>query len=446
DQVPRRAIEQGLISPLGNIDPTLGGASARYSLNAQLSAETAKRRFSANAYAVYSDFNLISNFTYFLDAPVAGDQFIQQDRRVVAGFNSAFELDHDLFGAAATTTIGAQLRHDDVKDVALLRSRSRVARSTVRSDSSAETGLGLYASSEIRWTPWLRATLGLRADQYWFDVDSNLAINSGSESDNVFSPKLAVVLGPWRSTELYLNAGRAFHSNDARGTVTRIDPASGDPAEPVDPLVQSLGGEIGVRTTAIAGLQSTFSVWYLELDSELLFVGDAGATEPSGESRRYGIEWSNFYRPTTWLTFDLDIALTDSEFTGVVDDEIPNSVGRVITAGAAIDLPGGVFGALRMRHFGDSPLNEDGSVEAGDTTVVNLRGGYRWNDDLEFAIDVFNLFDSDDADISYFFASCLPGDPAALCGAGLAERPGVDDVHIHPVEPRQIRATLTWRF
>ena len=446
DQVPRRAVQQGLISPLGNIDPTLGGNSTRYSLNAQLRAEGDNRRFRANAYGVYSDFNLISNFTYFLDDPVLGDQFIQQDRRLIAGFNSAFEFDHALFGASATTTIGAQLRHDDVQDVALLRSRERIPVGTVRSDEASETALGIYASSEIRWTPWLRTTLGLRADQYWFDVTSNLPVNTGDESDNVFSPKLAVVLGPWRSSELYLNVGRAFHSNDARGTVTVIDPASGDPAAPVDPLVQSLGGEFGLRTTALEGLQTTFSVWYLELDSELLFVGDAGTTEPSGESRRYGVEISNYYRPTSWLTLDLDIALTESEFSDEIDDEIPNSVGRVITAGAAIDLPSGLFGTLRMRHFGDVPLNEDGSVEAGDTTVVNLRAGYRVNDDVELAVDVFNLFDSDDADISYFFGSCLPSDPPALCGAGLAERPGVEDVHLHPVETRQVRATLTWRF
>jgi len=130
----------------------------------------------------------------------------------------------------------------------------------------------------------------------------------------------------------------------------------------------------------------------------------------------------------------------------VAADEVPNSVGRVVTAGLSAGRELGWFGALRLRHFGDSPLIEDGSAVAEATTVVNLRAGYRLNAALEIALDVFNLFDSHDADISYFYASCLPDDPPAACGAGLAERSGVEDLHLHPVEPRQIRATVALRY
>lgn len=446
DQVPERAVRQGLISPLGNIDPTLGGSSTRYALNVEVSGLAAGHRYRSNAYAVYSDFELFSNFTYLLDDPVSGDQITQHDRRWLAGFNSAWDIEHAVFGRASTTTLGVQVRHDRVLDVALLRSRARRPVATVRDDRASQTNLGVYVTNETALGPWLRSRVGLRASQFWFDVDSALAANSGTESDAELSPKVAIILGPWRKTELYANFGMAFHSNDARGTVTRIDPASGLSAKPVDPLVQSRGAEIGARTTAIAGLHSTLAVWYLELDSELVFVGDAGTTEASGESRRYGVEWSNFYRVNRWLTLDLDVAFTQPEFTGGGDDEIPNSVGRVITAGATIDLPSGLFGALRLRHFGDSPLVEDGSVEADATTVVNLRAGYRVSPRVELALDVFNLFDADDPDISYFYASCLPSDPPAACGAGLASRPGVEDRHVHPVEPRQVRGTLTVRF
>lgn len=446
DQVPERAIDQGVISRLGNLDPTLGGSSGRYAANLELVGETGKARYRANAYAVYSDFELFSNFTYFLDDPIAGDQITQHDRRWLAGFNTAWDLDHGVLGRPATTTFGVQVRHDRVLDVALSRSQARARLSTVRDDRSEQTNVGVYVANETSVAPWLRSRLGLRVSRFWFDVDSGLAANSGTESDTELSPKAALILGPWRDTELYANAGLAFHSNDARGTVTRIDPATGAPARPVDPLVQSRGAEIGVRTTALRGLQSTVALWYLELDSELVFVGDAGSTEASGESRRWGVEWSNFYRVTSWLTLDLDLALTQSEFTGGGADRIPNSVGRVITTGATVDLPGGVFGALRLRHFGDSPLVENGSVYADSTTVVNLRAGYRVSPKLEFALDVYNLFDSKDPDISYFYASCLPSDPAAACGAGLAERPGVEDRHVHPVEPRQVRGTVRLRF
>ncbi|MGH8579559.1 MAG: TonB-dependent receptor domain-containing protein [Gammaproteobacteria bacterium] len=236
--------------------------------------------------------------------------------------------------------------------------------------------------------------------------------------------------------ELYLNLGRGFHSNDARGTTIRIDPKTDDAVEPVDPLVESQGAEVGVRTSFVPGLHSSLGLWYLELDSELVFVGDAGTTEPSGESRRYGVEWANFYQITDWLTLDLDVAFTKAEFTDVADDEIPNSVGRVITAGGAVDFPNGIFGALRLPHFGDVPLVEDGRVEAGSTTVVNLQGGYRLREDLSLQLDVFNLFDSEDFDIAYFLDSRLAGEPAE----------GVRDLHFHPVEPRAVRVTLSYRF
>ena len=444
DQVPERAVAQGVISRLGTIDQTLGGNSTRYSANVEMAADKGSARFRSNAYAVYSDFGLVSNFTYFLDDPVNGDQITQIDRRWIAGFNSAHEMDHQLFGHESTSTVGLQLRHDSIQDVALYRSTAAVRRSSVRQDEVDETNIGIFVTNELTWNEWLRTNVGLRASQFWFDVGSDLAVNTGDDSDFLVSPKASVVLGPWRDTEFYLNVGMAFHSNDARGTVTLIDPASGDAAIPVDPLVESLGYEIGFRTAFIDGLQSTFAIWYLELDSELLFVGDAGTTEASGKSQRYGIEWNNFYRVTDWLTLDFDLALTEPEFDN--GDEIPGSMGRVITTGASIDLPSGIFGALRVRHFGDSPLIEDGSVEAESTTVVNLRAGYRWRDQLTVAVDVFNLFDSEDPDISYFFESCLPSDPPAACGATLASRDGVSDIHSHPAEPRQVRATIEWQF
>ncbi|MEQ8659638.1 MAG: TonB-dependent receptor, partial [Gammaproteobacteria bacterium] len=281
---------------------------------------------------------------------------------------------------------------------------------------------------------------------YWFDVDSRLAANSGDVADTLVTPKFALVFGPWRSTEWFINVGQGFHSNDARGTVTRIDPASGAPATPVDPLVRATGAEGGVRAFLGGRLHSTFSVWYLDLGSELVFVGDAGTTEASGGSRRYGVELANFFRATDWLTLDLDVAFTRARFKDAIDDAIPNAVGRVITAGAVVDLPGGLFGALRLRHFGDSPLTEDGRVEAAPTTVVNLRAGWRLERHLELAIDVFNLFDVGHPDISYYFASCIPGDPASACGAALPARDGVEDIHLHPVEPRSVRASVVYRF
>ena len=236
-------------------------------------------------------------------------------------------------------------------------------------------------------------------------------------------------------TEAYFSAGTAFHSNDARGTVITTDPASGDPARRVDPLVRSKGAEIGVRYFSENTLNASAALWVLQLDSELLFVGDAGNTEPSGSSIRYGIEIPVYYRLNeTWL-FDVELALTESRFRDPVDggDEVPGSVDRVLAAGTVAEFGNGAYGTLRVRYFGDRPLVEDGSVRSGSSTVWNLGFGYKVGR-LDFRVDVLNLFDSGDDDITYYYESRLPGEPAA----------GIGDLHFHPLEPRTVRAYLTW--
>jgi outer membrane receptor protein involved in Fe transport len=236
---------------------------------------------------------------------------------------------------------------------------------------------------------------------------------------------------------LILNGGFGFHSNDARGTTITVEPKTGAQAQRVDPLVRTKGAEIGVRSTWIPGLNSTLAFWYLTLDSELLFVGDAGITEPSHASRRYGVEWTNFYKPLPWLALDFDIAYSHARFTedDPAGNYIPGSVETVIATGATIDLPNGLFGSLRTRYFGPRPLIEDNSVRSQSTTLVNLEAGYKFKS-LRAQIEVLNLFNSHRHDIDYFYVSRLPGEPAD----------GVADVHFHPVEPRTVRLYLTYRF
>ena len=201
--------------------------------------------------------------------------------------------------------------------------------------------------------------------------------------------------------------------------------------------MRTKGAEIGVRSTWIPGLNSTLAFWYLKLDSELLFVGDAGITEPSRASRRYGVEWANFYKPFPWLSLDFDLSHSSAKFTedDPTGNHIPGSIETVIATGAAIDLPNGLFGSLRARYFGPRPLIEDNSVRSKSTTLVNLEAGYKYKS-LVAQIDVLNLFNSKDHDIDYFYVSRLPGEPAG----------GVPDLHFHPVEPRTVRLYLTYRF
>ena len=437
DQIPQRAVDQGLISRLGAIDPFDGGRTQRFSLYSEWSYKGNKSLTQANAYLTYYRLHLFSNFTFFLDDPVNGDQFEQSDRRVVAGGSASQTWYTTWLKAAMDHTIGLQVRHDAIPEVALFQTLQRDRLSTTRNDDVHETSVGFYYQNQTQWHPKVRTVLGLREDVFVFDVKSDTAVNAGNKTDAIFSPKLSLIFGPWANTEVYLNGGFGFHSNDARGTTITVDPKTGGPAQRVDPLVRTKGAEIGVRSTWVPGLNSTLAFWYLHLDSELLFVGDAGITEPSRASNRYGVEWTNFYKPLPWLALDFDIAYSHARFTedDPAGNYIPGSVETVIATGATIDLPNGLFGSLRTRYFGPRPLIEDNSVRSQSTTLVNLEAGYKFKS-LRAQVEVLNLFNSHRHDIDYFYVSRLPGEPAD----------GVADVHIHPVEPRTVRFYLTYKF
>ena len=221
--------------------------------------------------------------------------------------------------------------------------------------------------------------------------------------------------------------------------VARIDPARGDPVGKADPLVRTKGAEVGIRTAFLPGLQSSLTLWILDIDSELLFVGDAGATEASRPSRRYGLEFANYYEPTKWLTLDFDLAFSHTHFRDRAPEgsRIPGSLQTVIAAGASVhDFYGGWFGSLRLRYFGPRSLIEDDSVRSPSTTVVNAQLGYQFNKTWSANVEVFNLFDEESSDIDYFYTSRLRGEPSE----------GVDDIHTHPNEPRAVRFTVTAKF
>lgn len=437
DQVPRRAVDAGLISEFGLIDPSDRGSSSRYSLSAETHRGDADVLTRLSGYLLTYDLNLFSNFTYFLDNPEDGDQFEQKDRRTVAGVEASRTWLRSWGSRDVETSAGLQVRGDDI-DNGLFRSRDARRTATVRADQIRLLTGGVYAETLVHWSPKVRPRLGLRADVYEADVDSDLAANSGSANDVLLSPKLSVALGPWKQTEIYLNAGSGFHSNDARGATIRIDPATGEPADRVQPLVRAKGGDAGFRTTAIPGLQTTLTVFLLELDSELLFVGDGGSTEASRPSRRQGIEWTNFYRVNRWVTVDLDATLADAEFTDddPAGDEIPGAIGRTVAAGISMGEGRKLFGGLRWRYFGDAALIEDGSVRSSSSSLINGRIGYAFANGLSLALDTFNLLDTEASDIQYFYASRLPGEPDE----------GIEDIHFHPMEKRSVRLTATWRL
>jgi hypothetical protein len=442
DQVAKRALDSGLIPRFGSLDTTDGGNSYRYSLSGDWQHTWESSVTKANFYLISYGMDLYSNFTYFLDDPVNGDQFHQKDRRVITGLNASHTWMTRLFGHDTDNTVGMQIRNDNIAPVALYHTKARQLLSTTRQDHVTQTSYGFYFQDGFKWADKFRTVAGVRGDYYTWSVNSDNPLNSGDSDAFIASPKLSMIFGPWAKTEFFVNLGEGFHSNDGRGSTINVDPKTGDPVSKVSPLVRTKGAEVGVRTAVIPHLQSELSFWFLDMNSELLFTGDAGSTEPSRPSRRYGFEFANYYTPTPWLTFDADIAYSHSRFkdSDPVGDRIPGSPEGIINAGVSIDDIDGFLGSLRVQWFGPRPLIEDNSVRSSSTTIVNARVGYKFKfkpvENWRLLVDVFNVFDTKASDIDYFYTSRLAGEPAG----------GVNDIHTHPHEPREVRVTLNMNF
>ena len=434
DQIPQRAVDSGLISEFGSLDTTVGGTSSRYSLSGGWSGPAFGGTFSVDAYAIDYALNLWSNFTYLLDDPVDGDQFQQVDDRTIYGFRLSQEWER----GRSRWRLGADGRLDDIDRVALLRTRAREQIGTVRDDSVREGSLGIYLANEFRFNERLRSYVGVRRDQYDFDVDSTLATNSGNASAGITSYKASLAYQPADRLELYASYGTGFHSNDARGTTITVDPVSGEPAERVDPLVGSRGAELGARMySRERRLQGTLALWTLALDSELLFVGDAGNTEPSRPSRRNGIEGGHYWYPNERYSAHLEASYTRSRFSDSdpAGSKVPGSIPLVVGTGVTARYDNGWQASAQLQHFGRYPLIEDASVESRGSTLLNLRVGREWAK-VGVYLDALNALDSRDHDIDYFYPSRLPGEADG----------GVDDLHFHVFPSRSLRLSLRYTF
>ena len=429
DQIPERAVDGDLISRFGNLDADLGGSSSRYALSANLDFAS----WQLTAYAMDYDLQLFSNFTYFLDNPVEGDEFAQSDARRVYGIVARGERELAIAQMPVEARWGAEFRHDDINRLGLERTAARRTRQVLRDDRVAESSLGTFGELEWQLSPRLALQTGVRIDHFRWDVDALQGENGGQGHDSQISPKLSLRYRAADRIALFANYGRGMHSNDVRGTTIRVDPLSGAPAEPVPALVASDGAEIGLRYENEARLNVALVGFWLKLDSELVFVGDAGGTEANAGSRRYGLELTAFNQLTDWLAIHGSYTWTDARFRGVPSDEsrIPGAIGATFSLGLDAAWRNGLSASLQIRHLGRSPLIEDNSVRADPSILVNAGVAWRYGP-MEYRLDAFNLMDSNDYDIAYFYASRLPGEDPA----------GTNDIHFHPLEPRSVRVAI----
>jgi outer membrane receptor protein involved in Fe transport len=485
DQVPERAITSGQIGLYGSEDSTDGGSTSRFSLSARVAQSDADGSWKANLYFIRSTLDLFNNFTYFLNDPVNGDQFHQHDDRFLTGGNASRTLNGSFAGRPVETTFGIQIRGDAI-NLGLTDTYRRTFLSNVRSDKVNEGSAGIYVENTIHWTDWYRTTFGWRGDYYAATVDSLFdANNSGKAQAALGSPKFRMVLGPFYKTEFFFGAGMGFHSNDARGVTITEDPVDriARPGAPVNPLVASpflvrtRGAEVGIRTKALPGLDSSVSLFVLDQASEILFSGDAGDTEASRPSRRYGIEFTNRYRPLPWLDFNADLALTHARFLGFDSAQealyeslapvpqaqignapgnfIPNAPSVVASAGITLGKKTGWFGTLRWRYLGASPLTEDNAFRSSPVSIFNGRVGYTFDNGWRIQLDALNLLNAKTNQITYAYGSLIKSDslfntcfsasgpPAALVPAC---QNGVMDYILHPIEPLAFRLSLMGTF
>jgi len=462
DQIAADAVP--LVGFFGTQNPTDGGNSQRYSLQAEWHRRDENSETELIAYGFYYDLDLFSDFTYYLTDPVRGDQFEQQDRRWVAGLDARHTILSEWFGRRVENTFGLEVRNDWITN-GLYQTENRVRvdktdsstgstlPATTEADRITDTQVGFYAENKVQWSDKLRSVAALRGDGGYVDVTSLVTpANSGTATKVLPSPKLSLIFGPWSNTEFYVQGGFGFHSNDARGATQTVEPVSADnpypntPASRIPLLIPTKGAEVGARTLAVPHLQSSLSLWYLHSASELQQDGDTGGTVASEQpSDRYGVEWANYYTPREHLALDFDLADSRALFTAIDGGDaspggpggrrVPQAVGLVIASGITLPNLKGFSPSLRLRYFGPRDLTSDGVYRSNPTALLNGEIGYRINESWRVSAEFLNLLNRRDHDIDYAYSSRIT--PTAT--------PTFTDV-FHPVEPFQVRIGLRGTF
>lgn len=430
-QLPLRAVESGQLPRFGFVDPSDGGDSHRHSVLAMLHHHGERNdSIELRGYALQYRLAMLSNFTIFANDAVNGDQIEQNDDRTVTGFDARYRRPWEAAGRSIVSSFGAQLRNDRI-DTALWNTTLRRRLRNVVNAEIAQTSLGLWTEHDTQWFAWLRTVVGARMDSYDFHVedrnetfDPTLPSTSGSKTALLVSPKASVVLSPLQRADVFVNFGRGFHSNDARGIVSGSSPST--------PLTPATTYEVGVRSRPLNGLDVAVSAWGIDLDSETVWVGDEGTTEARGASRRRGLEFEARYRINRWLRADADVTYTRARF--VSGEAIPLAPVWTGSGGLSAVHPSGFFGSLRSMGFSDRPANEDRSLTATGTLLLDAEAGYE-NDRFRVALSMKNMLNTQWREAQFANESRLSTESAP-----------VEDLHFTPGYPRAVALTTSVFF
>ena len=429
-QIPQRAVDSGLIGRFGAIDDTEGGNTGR--TNVLVNYEkilTNDSYIKSSLYYSKYDFELFSNFTFFLEDEINGDQIKQKEDRNIYGLNSEFNKSFDLNDIEASIQVGVNLRNDQSKNNELSHTLNRKnTLSFIQLGNINETNFGTYLNTNFYYKKWT-FNPSIRLD--YFDFQYNDALQeiyqTQTSTKTIVSPKVNVLYDYTPNLQLYLKGGKGFHSNDSRVILSNAAKET---------LPAAYGYDVGLVWKPVPKLLLNAAYWYLFLEQEFVYVGDAGIVEPSGKTRRQGLDLSIRYQPLKWLFWNFDTNYTHAR---AIDEEagqdyIPLAPDFILKSGLNALHESGIYGGVNVRHIKDRPANEDNSIVAKGYTVVDLNMGYKWKN-IDFGFQIQNLFDTEWNETQFATESKLQNETSAI-----------EEIHFTPGTPFFIKGVIEYRF
>ena len=432
-QIPDRAVDSGLTGFFGSIDPTEGGETSRTNLNAQLVTVTGRKdEIRQQVFYSRNAFELYSNFTFFLNDSLNGDQIRQKERRNLFGYSGSFTRYHALGNKNLTSTIGVQYRHDltDSTELSHTRNRSETLE-PYQLGHINELNAALYLDETLYLTNQLTLNAGVRFDVFRQRYEDLLRtpVAASNTTTAIVSPKLNLYYTFSPRLQLYAKAGKGFHSNDSR--VVSAGAGVGGGRQVLPP---AWGGDLGAVWKPRPRLLVSTALWTLRMAQEFVYVGDEGVVEPSGRTRREGVDLSLRYQLTDHLFADLDLNATRPRF---VDEEtgqnyVPLAPVFTSVGGFSYQASRGFNGSLRYRYLADRPANEDNSLVAKGYFVTDLQLNYTLPRQ-QFGLSVQNLFNTRWKETQFATESRLRGEAVP-----------VEEIHFTPGTPFFARLSWTW--
>jgi len=458
---PLRAIEQGLITRWGSLDPSDGSLSERFSLSGHYGATGDSWKSLSSVYFIHSKMILWNDFTHYLDDPINADQEEQYESRTTVGGQTVFTITQTLGPIQNDLVVGAQIRFDNAYvnrkhtlqrlplDYCFVEADGGAipvpaAGGICNADQVHLLDMGPYIEATTHWTGWFRTIVGLREEFYRATDHSFTTGFQGATHETLFQPKGSLILGPFAATEVYFSAGRGFHSDDVRGVFGTV-PIEGVPgsAGRTPLLAPTTGVEMGIRSNIVPRLSMQLALFRQEFNSELAYDADQGQDSASAPSRREGIELSAEYRPTRWIELNTDLAFSRSRYRGDLaafdldGPFIANAPTFIGSFGVLVDNIGPWFGGLQWRKLGAYPVSDgDRYPQDRGYSEFNLDAGYKVSSHLKVQLSIFNALNTRANSSAYLYTSRLPREPAD----------GVAGLQVHPLEPISgiVKATLTF--